>query len=134
VGRRCSRRHGGAAVVPRPRQADSEGLYRSTTRRLNFPSGQPLSRSGVFRYDYRVGDPTTAAFMRCVPLLFENPLVDEASRKFLEWRFQEATQKSWLEWEATQVRKDELWEARAGEEVDEALDQLPAVDYSGVDT
>src|SRR5262249_9421354 len=118
-------------------------------------------RSGVFGYDYRVGDPTTAAFITCFPPRWrdEDQLVDEATRKrFLEWRLAEATQKSCLEWEATRVRKSELLEAstiqgkvvlmkmakhatpdeyhaaaRALTERDfEALHRLPAVDYSGL--
>jgi hypothetical protein len=135
------------------------GIYHSSTDKLKFPPGELVSGLGVFLYK-RVGDPTTAAFIKDFrPWPFENPRYDEATRKrWREWLLGEATQKRWLEREATGVREVEPWQARTEEsagvlrnmakhatpdEVDaaarllgerdfEALDQLPAVDYRGL--
>ena len=135
------------------------GIYHSSTSELKFPSGEFVSR-GYSDYDYRVGDPTTPAFIRYFPPLpFEDRQVDDATRKrFLEWRLAEATQKEWLEREANRISQDQWFLVRSEESnevlrnlekhatpeevraaarvltkrVFEALDQLPAVDYSGL--
>jgi hypothetical protein len=134
--------------------------HHNSVSELKLPSGELVSRSSVFGYDYRVGDPTTAAFIKYFrPWWFENRRYDEATRKrWREWLLGEATRKRWLEREATGVREVELWEARTeerhevlrnmakhatpdevnaaarvlAERVFMALDKLPAVDYSGL--
>ena len=120
------------------------GLYRSTAR-LKFRSGELVSGT-VFNYDYRVGDPATAAFIKSFPSY--SPLDAR--------RLDEATQKRWLERDSNRVREHVLFFAKCTDEVlrdmakhatpdevhvearvmsqrdFEALDQLPAVDYSGL--